>query len=308
MLRCYLLLGICVISVNCNSTAQKSKYSISHPLKLSGINSKVISDLDITGDTSNCISLNQCSNITIQNCRLRNSAKIGINILNCKNIKIINCYFEQVATGVYVFKSQQVNVRQNQFKNMQGPFPRGQMVQFDEVTGAGNKISDNIGENLPGKSLPEDAINLYKTTGTATSPVEVIGNRIRGGGPSKTGGGIMLGDNGGGFSIAKNNILVDPGQYGIAIAGGTHISVINNNIYGRRQPFTNVGIYVWNQHTSACALNVVQGNLVNFKSADGASNPGWNQGNCGKVYGWENNDWNAPINASMLPKQLFAVQ
>jgi len=37
------------------------------------------------------------------------------------------------------------------------------------------------------------------------------------------GGGIMLGDGGGSNIVAKNNILVDPGQYGMAVSGGSYM-------------------------------------------------------------------------------------
>nr|WP_294941922.1 right-handed parallel beta-helix repeat-containing protein [uncultured Mucilaginibacter sp.] len=277
-------------------------------INLKGQHDKVISGLDISGDTLDCIQLSKCYNITIKNCRLRNSTKNGITLLNCRNIKVIDCYFEKLATGVYATESQGININRNRFKNMQGPFPRGQMAQFDAVYGAGNKINYNSGENLPGQSAPQDAINIFKTNGTAVSPVEVVGNRIRGGGPSEAGGGIMLGDNGGSYIIARDNILVNPGQYGMAIAGGNHINIIHNTIYGKRQPFTNVGLYIWNQHQSGCLLNTISNNQVNFTNAAGEANAGWNQGNCGKVTGWDTNIFNAKINPSILPKDIIGEQ
>lgn len=290
---------------SCTGPQPPTKYKLNKPFKLTGVHNRVISGMDISGADADCVTLTQCSNITFINCRFRGSKKNGITLLTCRSIKITNCYFEQLASGVYAVEGGQINVSNNRFKNMQGPFPRGQMVQFDDVTGAGNKINHNTGENLPGVSFPEDAINLFKTQGTPASPVEVIGNRIRGGGPSKEGGGIMLGDNGGAYIIAKENILVDPGQYGMAIAGGNHITITANTIYGRQQAFTNVGIYIWNQHISGCALNTVTNNKVQWINATGEANPGWNQGNCGQTIGWDTNDWNAKISAAILPAKLI---
>ncbi|MEO7216495.1 right-handed parallel beta-helix repeat-containing protein [Mucilaginibacter sp.] len=282
-------------------------YQKSGPLVLRGQHDKVITNLDITGDTADCILLVKCYNITIKNSRFHHSTKNGVTILAGHNIKVVNCYFEKLATGVSATEGEGIDISHNRFKNMQGPFPRGQFAQFDAVYGADNKINYNTGENIAGQSDPQDAINVYKTHGTATSPIQVIGNHIRGGGPSKAGGGIMLGDNGGAYIIAKDNILVDPGQYGMAIAGGNHISIINNTIYGRKQPFTNVGLYIWNQHQSGCLLNTIAGNKVNFTNAKGAPNAGWNQGNCGHVAGWESNVFNAPIDATILPKEILTV-
>ena len=59
-----------------------------------------------------------------------------------------------------------------------------------------------------------------------------------------SGGGIMLGDDGGAYEVAERNVLVDPGQYGIGVASGNNMTVRDNRIYGRKQDFTNVGIYV----------------------------------------------------------------
>ncbi|MFA6085498.1 right-handed parallel beta-helix repeat-containing protein [Mucilaginibacter sp.] len=286
----------------------KVSYTVSKPINIEGVHDKVISGLDITGSGKDCIKLTHCYNITIKNCRIRFSKANGVNILFSKNVTITNCYFENTAAGVYAYKSEGIKVINSQFKNMQGPFPKGQIVQFDEVHGNGNRVNFNKCQNILGLSHPEDAINMYKTNGTPNDPVQIIGNQIRGGGPSKIGGGIMLGDNGGSYMLAKDNILVDPGQYGMAIAGGTNIRIINNKIFGRQQSFTNVGIYVWNQHKSVCALNTVSNNKIRWTDSTGKANDSWNNGNCGKVIGWETNIWAANINANILPVNIINQQ
>jgi nitrous oxidase accessory protein NosD len=308
--RGYLLSGAIAIIVICLTgylsfkTVGTNQYKPSAPLVLNGINNKIIENVIIKGGTVHCINVLNCNNITIRNCRLISSKGSGINISNSKSITVINCYFANVATGVYAYKSQQISVLKNSFKNMQGPFPRGQMIQFNEVTGNGNRINYNKCQNILGASHPEDALNIYKSHGTMRSPIQIIGNQIRGGGPSKSGGGIMAGDNGGGYIIVKGNILVNPGQYGIAIAGGNHINIIQNTVFGKRQSFTNVGIYVWNQHNSGCASNSISGNKVNWTNAQGESNGSWNNGNCGKVSGWETNTWAAVIDSTILSAKL----
>lgn len=307
-LRAAFLFLICLLIVsfaNGQSIGRKAGYRVAKPIVLKGVQHRVISKLIIKGAKDDCIRLVNCSDITIINCRLVGSNKNGVQIINSKNITVRNCYIENTAAGVYALKSQGICITQNRFKNVTGPFPKGQMVQFDEVYGANNLVSYNKYQSTLGAGKPEDAINMYKTNGTKQNPVQIIGNWIRGGGPSKEGGGIMLGDNGGSYQLAKSNILIDPGQYGIAIAGGTHNSIIGNKIFGRQQPFTNVGIYVWNQHTSACGTNEVSGNLVNFINANGKPNPGWNSGNCGEVAGWDTNNWNADIKGNLLPINIL---
>jgi hypothetical protein len=94
-------------------------------------------------------------------------------------------------------------------------------VQFNAVTGKSNRINCNVGENISGQSYPEDAINLYKSSGDPTDPIQVVGNKIKGGGPSNTDSGIAVGDSAGAYVLVKDNVLIDPGQVGIGIGGGT---------------------------------------------------------------------------------------
>ena len=53
--------------------------------------------------------------------------------------------------------------------------------------------------------------------------------------------------------MTPNNILLNPGQVGIFIAGGTHNAIVDNVVYGEQRPLSNVGIYVWNQTDEPCS-------------------------------------------------------
>jgi hypothetical protein len=196
----------------------------------------------------------------------------------------------------------------NQFRNMNGPYPRGQFVQFDAMRGAGSSISNNKCENILGSSYPEDAINLYMSGGTASSAIRIVGNWIRGGGPSRTGGGIILGDNGGSYEYAANNILVNPGQYGMGIAGGDHMSIVNNQIFSIKQSFTNVGIVVWGQAGYPVTSATVSGNIVNWLNSAGISNGDWLGPGESTPTGWSGNTWNAGITSSILPSTILDLQ
>lgn len=273
---------------------------INVPLELEGLKDTIIANVDISNTTRPILKLSNCSNITIKNCTLTNSTDVAIFLYRCRNISIKNCYISNVSTGVYALESQTIKVIANTVRNVTGPFPRGQMVQFDDVSGAGNRVLNNRCENIIGQSFAEDAISMYKSRGTPSDPILISGNLIKGGGPSITGGGIMLGDNGGEYIVATNNILVNPGQYGMAISGGRHIKIINNKIYSKRQSFTNVGLYIWNQNPLVCQNNTVSGNYVNWTNSNGMANDGWNNGNCGPVAGWDTNFWRASIDSSLL--------
>jgi parallel beta-helix repeat protein len=275
------------------------------PVSYNGISNQVISGLQINGINSVCIKLANCANITIQNCVLYGSTHEGITLFQCKNITIINCYIFNVSAGVYASASSGVNVCYNQFLNMQGPAPGGNFVQFDNVSGAGNMINYNMCENIHGQSNPFDEISIYKSNGTPDSPIEINGNYIRGGGPSTISAGIQLADNGGSYQVAENNILVNPGNSGIAVSTGNNIQVLNNKVYSKPLSFSNVGIYVWNEYKSTCALNTVTGNTVKWMNAQNEENDKWNGGGCGKIAGWADNTWRAKIDSTILPQVII---
>jgi hypothetical protein len=281
--------------------AQARTYKQSAAMVLTDVHDKEINGLQLPH-----LILNHCYNITIKNCKIGPDTTRGIRLERCANIHIDSCYWSDVRTGVYALQSAGILVTNCQGRNMQFGFPRGgQFVQFDEVTGARNGVINCRFENILGQSKPEDAISIFKSSGTAASPILIEGNWIRGGGPSKSGGGIMLGDKGGSYQVAKNNILVNPGQYGMAISGGHHIEILNNKIYGKIQPFTNVGLYIWAQAGATCSLNTIRGNQVKWTMSTGEINNSWNNGNCGRVKGWSNNILNADIDENILPVQLI---
>lgn len=302
-----LLLSFRGYSQTCNPNSPRT-YTSSGSQRIADRSNFVISNVRIANPSTNSgwgIQLTRCSNVIIENCIIGPTALYGIELVNSTNVTIRNCIFESNYTGVHANGGSGLKVLNNQFSNPQGPFPRGQYVQFENVIGAGTQINYNSGECIMGASYPEDLINLLNCHGTTTSPIEVYGNKFRGGGPSESGGGIMTGDNGGSNVIVKDNILVDPGQYGIAIASGTNIQILNNKVFGRQQSFTNVGIYVWNQYSTPCGNNRVEGNTVKFTNYNGISNPHWSEGNCGPVAGYSNNLWDHPIDATILPERIL---
>lgn len=289
-------------------------YTTSKPISYTGKNNITISGLSITAGSAPAITLKNCINVHITASRFINATGVngvGVWLYNCTNVTIDYCYFNNVSSGIFASQSTGVYVANNQMKNMQGPMPRGQFVQFSGCYGPGNKIMSNRFENIMGSSNPEDAINIYQSKGTASDPITISGNWIRGGGPSSTGGGINLGDGGGSYQTADNNILVNPGQYGIAISAGTVMSILSNRIYGAKASFTNVGTFAWNQYssTSGCSIITVSGNQINFTAAGGYQNPSWDGGNCGQISGWSNNTWGATnITAAILPATIITMQ
>jgi len=289
------------------SSTTASTYTASRVITLSNVSNLTISGKAIAGGSAIAICLNNCHDINIINCKLYNSTNVGINLYNCYNITVKDNFFTNVSTGVYADHCPKggIIVTGNQFLNMKGPYPRGQFVQFNNVKGANNQINSNKCENILGQSNPEDAISLYQSYGTSTSPISVCGNQIRGGGPSNSGGGIMLGDSGGAYQKADGNTLVNPGQYGMAISGGSHNSITNNLVYAVKQSFTNIGLYVASYGGSLISGATVSGNRIKFQNASGVVNGAWLADGLLSPSGWGSNNWDANIDASILPSLLI---
>lgn len=253
------------------------KFKKSAAIRIHNRTNVVIQNRIIDGAKGNAIDIRGSRNIKIRNCIIKNAAGEGVYILNSRNVEISQCYFESVRTGVYAVASQTIKVYNNEVKNVKGPFPRGQMAQFNDVSGEGNLINYNYALNILNKSYPEDVINLYKSRGTAASPLQVIGNFIKGGGPSKSGGGIMCGDGGekGEHIIVRNNVLINPGQYGIAIVSGNNIKVTRNRVFSQRFEWSNVGLYSWSRYAKVYGSTEMSYNDVNWTNKSGKPNHGW---------------------------------
>lgn len=281
-------------------------FTTNQPISLTGKSNLIIIGDSINGGSLPCITLINCSNIRITHCKLINSSNEGINLNNCSMVQIDSNYIANVSTGIYALSSNSIQVIYNQMKNMQGPYPKGAFVQFNQVSGSNNSVAFNRLENIAGQSNPEDAISMYKSNGSASNPILINGNWIRGGGPSLTGGGIMLGDNGGSYEVATNNILVNPGQYGMAVSGGNNMQIANNEIYSASEPFSNVGIYYWNQSGLPSSGIKIDSNKVNFTSGlYGGENDFYLGSGSATPTGWNTNIGGANIDASILPATII---
>lgn len=271
-----------------------------------------IEGLEISESSKDCITLLNCENVTIKNCKIGPSpVSKGIYLYNCKNITIVDCSFENVQSGLVASTSQGIKFEYNDIKNVVGPlkggYEIGVMAQFIHVSGPNNSISYNVCENIFGESSPEDNINLYGSNGTEQSPIIVKGNWIRGGGPSITGGGINLGDLGGSYQIAEDNVVVNGGQYGIGISGGHNMTLKNNKVFGSKNYFTNVGITAcnWYENLGNSYNITIADNQVNYIHKDGYVNNWWFAQNIGSISGRETNIYKRDLSASILPEQII---
>lgn len=297
---------------------------ISAPMDLRGKSNMIIENKRFLNSPKYAIDVTNASNIEIRNCFFDGAVDDAngelVNLEDAQNINIHHNLFNGGTAGVYSVSSTTVKVNNNQFVNMRmsAAGSRGQAVQFNGTGGPGCEIMNNMIENFAGESNAEDMISLYGgSRGTASSPIMISGNWGRGGCPSTSGGGIIAGDNNGGYVIMKDNSLMNPGQYGMAIAGGDNIQILNNKIYSDRTDCSNNPLYVWAQQGAPCSNNLVKGNRVNWIDKAGVVNNGWNSGNCSNtIYNPEENttiskaEMNFPVHliTYVTPAELLLIR
>ena len=291
-----------------NSTAPISLYKKSNV---------TISGASITGGSAPCIQLTNCTNIHITKCKLTGSTNYGILIgSGCSNILIDSCLITNVATGVFAVScpNGQIRVQYNQFQNMKGPYPKGDYVQFSNVGGHYNRIQYNTGENISGQSNPEDGISIYKSNGVAGDPICVIGNSLRGGGPSTTGSGITVGDQGGSYILVQNNKLVNTGYMGMQVAGGHDIQLTGNNITSTAFAWSHQGLGCGNYSglsSYSITINANQVKWISGKASDqlkgstSIEKDASYQVGTTMPTGWSTNVLGAAISSTILPSTLI---
>ena len=277
--------------------------------------SLTIEGLEFSDSNNSTLSFYDCENVIIKNCRFKDvNVKTAIYAEGGTNILVTDCTFENVH-GAFMATVCKGNIRfeHNDVKNILGTLRGGAFysnaVHYNTCNGPGNSISYNCIENIPGESAPEDNIALYRSNGTPESPIMIKANWIRGGGRvTSSGGGINLGDWGGSYQIAEDNILVNPGQVGMGMAGGHDLTIRNNKIYSAKQPNSNVGLAIvnWTSKDTGESYNiVVENNDINWTNKEGNQNLWWIYDNMNHLKGKESNKYNKNLNESILPKVII---
>lgn len=227
-----------------------------------------------------------------------------ITIVGCHDVTIRDNDFIDDAEPIYVRDSTNVTIEWNRYSNITGPHTRdgshrGNFTQWENSTGGTIANNEGVGGDT------EDIISIYRSGGaSAADPLVIENNRFQGTDwTSASGSGILVGDGGGSHIVVRGNVLVNPGQVGIGVAGGTDIHVTGNTVYGARRPYSNVGIYAWGQDAPCSDIEVAH-NTIDFSKADGTPSAYWDGSTCGAIAGWSTNTWNIPLDPSQLAVHL----
>ena len=147
----------------------------------------------------------------------------------------------------------------------------GHFIQLVLVSAFSADISWNKVVNVIGASSTEDVISIYKSQGTAQSPIHVHDNYLEGYSStttsSYTGTGVIADGDGGqpdtAYALFENNEMVHTAGSGVEIATGHDINVQGNRVVSCGEdasgnwfamPFIN-GIIVWNYYGSSTFYN-----------------------------------------------------
>jgi hypothetical protein len=293
--------------------------TLSEPIVISNKNNVVIAGVKISNPNGNCIEINSSTNITIKDSVIGPCAGTGIEINDSSSINVIGNYIENTRKAINGVRSTGVIIDFNYGKNNVGPSPHGQLVQFDKVYGAGNKIRCNASDVYNADpnttfSTPniraEDHISIYMSSGVVTDNILVAYNRIRGG-SSFTGSGIMIGDYGGNHITVRGNRVVNPWNTGISNAGGNNNTIEYNKIFSNMpNHVANEGMYVRNftPQITACFNITHRFNQLTWPPDDW-STQGWTQkfvnpNQCGTVIGTATNNLNATLTADIYTEPI----
>ena len=254
--------------------------------------------------------------------RAGKAAGRAINMEEFYKVIVTDSYFEG-GNGIYLRKyvgeanqQETIKILRNQFKNIDGRLSDGNNGYTDKydlvhaillngVQRVPNvEIAWNEIINEPGKSLTEENINLFVSSGTPQSPIRIHNNYIQGAYPVNylatqfAGGGILVGDGkvtdplDSGYTRVYDNQIVGTTNVGLAIVGGVDNQMYNNRVIGsglisasQRLASTNVGLYVWDRLNAAeqspptFARNRMESNVVGWTKVgpDGTitNNPVW---------------------------------
>ena len=185
-----------------------------------------------TRPASHAISLTNSHDLVIENKTFKDLGAnvIAIRLDTCKNVTI------RAVTGGLRGDSTNITIVDARYSNILGPHlrdghNRGNFVQFNGVTGG--LIDHNKGKG----GDTEDVVSLYKSSSVIVEDNQFEGTNWT----STSGSGIAIGDGGGSNNIARRNKLLNIGQVGVYIAGGTNNRIIRTSSTAPRGPIPTWG-------------------------------------------------------------------
>jgi parallel beta-helix repeat protein len=281
-------------------------------------------DIEISGNeigpcAGNAITLQDSARVRVERNNIRDARNNGVVAVGSSSIQVRSNYIDRASTAIRAVRSTGVTVDLNGAMNIRGPFPDGQLAQFDSVYGGGNKIRCNATDLSVGQPNPsttfstptirtEDIINTWMSHGLSNDPIEISYNRLKGGG-SFTGSGIMTGDGGGSWITAIGNRIVNPWNAGIGVAGGNNIRIERNRIFSDMPThIAGEGLYIRNFYQPACYNITHNQNEIKWPgpiwTTQHWTHVFWDTNQCSNVTGTSTNNLNANVTPEIFNEPI----
>lgn len=150
------------------------------------------------------IELLDAQGVTIENVDIYNTgapsrgkantaAEISILCQGSRNLTVRNVRLQRGSSGLYLLECPRSRLTGIEGRDFRGPFPRGQLVQWDKSVGG--ILSDFSALNSVQRSWPEDIVNIYQSRNIAVARGVVDGNN----------------------SVSGDGVIVDEGSHDVTI-------------------------------------------------------------------------------------------
>jgi hypothetical protein len=271
--------------------------------------------------------LNGVSHVAVYNLVLQNSAygEGALLVSGSSSIVVHNNFFTTAIRGISCMSStDDLDFSYNYFTAIADTLNPsngglsnggGNAVQLNQCNGSGivigyNKLYTVVGAGTNPTPGVGDQISLFKSNGTAASPIKVYCNEIRGGSSNPLGYcGIGLGDNGGAYQDVEYNVIVNSGIAGIQVAGGDDVTVSHNVIYGSQtayKTYDGLAYGIWTAGLTSTNVTISY-NSVNWTTNGGGKLDYYLDSNVTTPIGWSTNIKDSPsVTDAILPSPLWS--
>ena len=178
---------------------------------------QVFEGLDIFSEQGPALEVEGLRNVVIRRCRIWHRNGTGLRLASCRetgieHLEIIHCgapsrgplqaeecnleawncdgldiravRLWRGSSGLYLTDCRRVHIQHIEGYDFRGPFPRGQLLQFNRVTGA--RAQHFFALNPPDSSFPEDIISVFESRHVQLLDGLLVGNN------APTGVGVMF--------------------------------------------------------------------------------------------------------------------
>lgn len=290
---------------------------IDGPVLIEGEQAKLLEGVTIRSSSGPCVIVRDSVDITIRNVTLGPCNGQGILIEHSDDIRLLNSTVSpryvvpsccDLGSGVFAVDSTAIvidsttfsfgetnielhsvegaRITNNTLTDPLGPFPRGQQIQvswrkgFDlsrDILIEGNTMTASPGQRDGMLVFQEDAVNISYAVNVIIRDNDIEGGR------SASGCAVIAEHGSARVQVLANRVL-NSGNCGIGLAGGSGHLVKGNEVYLDREieKGGNVALYAWDQSGDCASVRFVD-NIAVFKRTNGTFASYWDGGGCGSV-------------------------